>query len=85
MNDIPGNRPSNRAAVLTRVIPPGGFGRLLTSAERRRLRALGWVVSERAIVVRSGPHRLLDGIVYRPNPRRLGGGFNHSGVYVTLR
>ena len=79
-----GSRPGDRAAVLVRDIPAGGFGRPLTATERRAARALGWSLSERAIVVRASGRADL-GVVYNPAPRRLGGGYDNAGIYVELR
>lgn len=80
MSDRVGSRVPHRAPILRSTIAPGGFGRPLTSTERRSLRALGWRVSERAIVVRASFDRPNAGTVYFP---ARGGGWNNAGIYVT--
>ena len=59
--------------VLSRPIPSGGWGRPMTSTERRRLRSLvRWPVSERIRVLRAcdSPSR---GVLYVP---ARGGGYD---------
>ena len=52
--------------ILTTSIPSGGWGRALTSTERRRLRELvPHPVSERTIVVRRGDQPTV-GTLYEP-------------------
>lgn len=77
-----GNSTRNRAAILTRPIPRGGFGRRLTSAECRALRTLGWTASERYIVVRQVGDIDHLGIVYYPV---RDGGYSHAGIYVEIK
>ena len=64
--------------ILRKRIPQGGFGRPLTSTERRELRALGMSCSNKCIVVQAhgDPY---SGIVYNPCPT---GGYSHAGIYV---
>jgi hypothetical protein len=69
----------NWLPILTRSIPAGGFGRSLTATECRRLRAQGYRLSRRWIVVRHADRDHL-GIVYQPSRR---GGYDHAGIYVT--
>lgn len=77
-----GNKTYNRAAILNSPISRGGFGRNLTSAECRALRALGWTVSERYHVVRQVSDIDRLGIIYSP---ARGGGMNHAGIYVKTK
>lgn len=71
----------NRAKILRSTIPAGGFGRHLTQAECRDLRALGRRCSCRWIVVRQVAGIDYLGIVYYPSS----GGFSHAGIYVETR
>lgn len=80
--DRTGNSTRNRADILNSPISRGGFGRHLTSAECRALRALGWTVSERYVVVRQVGDIDHLGIIYSP---ARGGGMNHTGIYVETK
>jgi len=80
--DRTGNSTRSRAAILNSPISRGGFGRNLTSAECRALRALGWTVSERYVVVRQVSDIDRLGIVYYP---ARDGGYSHAGIYVETK
>ena len=73
---------SERVAVLNSEIPAGAWGRSLTSAECKRIRAQGYSCSERWIVSRAydSPDNGILYYWYRP-----GGCWNHSGIYVKTR
>lgn len=80
-----GNSTGNRAPILNRPIPSGGFGRCLTSAEIADLRALGWRgVSNSAIVVREVADLDYLGIVYYPG-RPDEHTFANADIYVCTR
>lgn len=76
----PGSNNRNRAPILRSPIPPGGFGRPLTKAERAALRALGRRISNRARVLQETHGTPRFGIVYQPAPGA--NAYIHGGVYV---
>lgn len=65
--------------ILNRRVPAGGFGRDLTSTERRSIRRAGHSVSNDAIVVQAGADD--RGIVYNPGY----GGYWNAGIVATMR
>ena len=71
--------------ILSTPIPAGGFGRPLTSTERRRLRAAGvQPVSERAIVLRHHDSPSV-GLLYEPCREPCDGShYANSCVKLTL-
>jgi hypothetical protein len=67
-------------AVLNSRIPAGGFGRPLTSTERRALRSAGYAVATRAIVVSDGADHI--GNVYNPDGQSR---FANAGIRVSMK
>ena len=70
-------------AVLNTPIPPGGFGRRLTSTEAASIRRNGYVIPRRSIVVRRNGCEL-DGCVYAPSPG-VNQGVDSLDIRVTIR
>ena len=68
-------------SILSSDIPRGGFGRPLTSTERKRLNAAGYIgLSHQSIVVRAHPVRADRGHVFIPTGNNT---FAAYGITVT--
>jgi hypothetical protein len=71
---------ANHSFILRSPIPTGGFGRKLTSTERRDLRSSGVAAKLGGIVIRSSSDAEWRGYVYNP---AKGGGY--SSLNATVR